>query len=90
MTGLFLVVSSICCFIQSWESGSVRPKLSYGYVTILALKTPYRKLGQNAFINAESCNKKYSHFVSSLYECTSNFLYTQIANNYISISLGSL
>lgn len=89
MPDLFLVVSSIHCFIQSWESGLVCLKWSYSYVTILSLIPPYDKLGQDAFINAESCNK-YSHFVSSLHEPISNFLYIQIANNYIRISLCSL
>lgn len=76
--------------LQLWESRAVCLKHSYGYVTLLALKNQYSKLGQNAFINAESCNKKYSHLVSTLHESVSNFLYIQIANNYINIPLGSL
>lgn len=70
---IFPVISFIHYLLQSWESRAVCLKHSHGYVTMLALKTKHRKLGQDAFINAKSCNK-CSHLVSSLHESASNFL----------------
>lgn len=86
---IFPVISFIHYFLWSWESRAVYLKQSHGYVTMLALKTYCRKLGQDAFINAKSCNK-CSHLLSSLHESVSNFIYITIANNYINISLDSL